>query len=94
VIVLRYSGLDDGNTHKWAIPLQKMTEDDVPPNAAHMRGKWMRADVDELAGAMRWCYDNREAAYAIGRKAAHWLRENQTWMHSARKLVGLIERYG
>ena len=93
-IVLRYSGLDDGHTHEWAIPLEKMEPGPIPACAAYMRGEWMKADVDELAGAMRWCYENPQTARAIGRKAAKWLRNNQTWMHSARGLVELIGRYG
>jgi glycosyltransferase involved in cell wall biosynthesis len=95
VIALRYSGLDDGHMHKWAIPLEKMTPEKVPaPDIApHMRGEYMRCDIDELAGAMRWCYENPEKARMIGKKAAHWLRKNQTWIHSAQKLIELIERY-
>jgi len=35
----------------------------------------------------------QEAAAALGRQSAHWLRANQTWGHSARVLLDLIERY-
>jgi len=93
VIATRYSGLDDGHLDEWAIPIDGMDPDPIPPNALHMRGEWMRADVDELAAKMRWCYEHREAAAALGRQSAHWLRSNQTWEHSARALLDLIERY-
>jgi glycosyltransferase involved in cell wall biosynthesis len=93
VIATRYSGLDDGHLDKWAIPLTKMEAEPVPKQSLHMRGEWMRCDVDELAEAMRWCYNDPLSARAIGRKAAMWLRKHQTWMHSAKKLTRLIERY-
>lgn len=94
VITLRYSGLDDGDTEKWSIPVERMRPDTVPASTSHMSGTWMRADLDELTNKMCWCYENPDMAKAKGRLAAQWLREHQTWMHSAQGLLELIERYG
>lgn len=93
VITTRYSGLDDGHLDDWAIPIEKMKPDPIPTGTMHMRGEWMRPDVDELAQRMRWCYENQQAAAMLGRQSALWLRENQTWEHSAQKLLDLIKRY-
>jgi len=93
VITTRYSGLDDGHTDEWSIPLENLTPDKIPPTATHMRGEWMRCDVGELTDVMRWCYEHPYEAAKRGQEAAHWLRGNQTWEHSAGQLLELIERY-
>lgn len=94
VITTRYSGLDDGHTQDWAIVVKQHTLHDVPAMAQYVRGQWCRADVEELAQQMRWCYDHPAQAQQRGWQAAAWLRANQTWEHSARALLELIERHG
>lgn len=94
VITTRYSGLDDGHLDEWAIPIEKYTMEKVPSIVDAVAGEWARPDVDEVAGKMRWCYDNQKEAAQIGHKAADWLRKNQTWEHSARQLLDLIEEIG
>lgn len=96
VIVTRYSGLDDGHTDEWAAQVIDTLHPEPVPKSydTHMVGEWVRPDGDELAAAMRWCFDNRDEAAERGRKAAAWLRENQTWRHSARRLMELVEIYG
>lgn len=96
VIVSRYSGLDDGHTDEWAVGVVETLHPEPVPSSykTHMAGEWMRPDEGELATAMRWCYENREEAAERGKKAAHWLRENQTWRHSARRVMELVETYG
>lgn len=54
-------------------------------------GYWAEPDFDHLVEWMRWCYENREAARIHARGAAAWLAENQTWMHSARALLDIME---
>ena len=94
VIATRYSGLDDGHLDKWAIAIDDFAIETVPENSIHVCGEWCKASVTAVAEAMRWCYDNPEAAAERGRKAAHWLRKHQTWDQAADALIALIEEHG
>lgn len=91
VITQVHSGLDDGHTHEWAIPLTKGHLEAIPSRMGHIKGEWTGADVDELVDAMRWCYTNPDLASDRGSMAAGWLRANQTWQHAAQKLLDLIQ---
>lgn len=93
VIVAKHSGLDDGHTEKWALVVEETTVGKIPDSFPNCGGVWERVDVDAMAAKMRWCYENRSDAAERGQQAAHWLRENQTWEHSARALKALIEEY-
>lgn len=94
VIVTKHSGLDDGHTDSWALVVEETHRDRIPTNFPHCNGYWQKVDVSALAAKMRWCYENRNEAAGFGRGAARWLRENQTWEHSAQALKALIEEYG
>jgi hypothetical protein len=54
----------------------------------------MVADVNELAAAMRRCYEAPTVAKAQARAGASWLRKNQTWQHSANALIALMAEQG
>lgn len=90
VICTRWGGVEDGIDH-WAIPINE-----VKLVASNLRGKgqWAFPSVDETAAHMRWCYDHRDDAHQKGQQAAAWLRANQTWDHSARHLMDLLEEWG
>jgi glycosyltransferase involved in cell wall biosynthesis len=90
VIATRWSGLEVG-IDQWAIPLERYTL--APAQPADYKGEWAVPDLDEVIEKMRWCYDNQDAARAKGMAAAQWLRQNQTWEHSAQALVDLMEKY-
>lgn len=90
VIASRHSGLMDGIDH-WAIPLEQFN---VRPSMLPQKGQWMVPSVDEVAEKMRWVYENQAAARQKGLQAAQWLRQNQTWEHSARHLAALIQPEG
>jgi glycosyltransferase involved in cell wall biosynthesis len=95
VITMRHSGLDDGHTDKWALVVEGGRVEEVPfQEREHLAGEWFRADVDELAAKMRWCYEHPAEAAVFGQSAAAWLRANQTWKHTAGQLLELVERYG
>lgn len=94
VITTRYSGLDDGYTECWSLPVETYRHETVPDYAEAVRGEWVRADVKEVAARMRWCYEHPEEADTFGQAAATWLRENQTWDHAAVQFEQLLERYG
>lgn len=90
VITTRWSGLEVG-IDQWAIPL----------NEYEMRGSrlltknacWAIPSIDECAKKMRWCYEHPDEARTFGTMAARWLREHQTWAHSAKRIVELLEIY-
>jgi glycosyltransferase involved in cell wall biosynthesis len=89
VITTRFSGTAVGIDH-WAIPIDnyKMTTASIKGG-----GQWAWPDVDEVASHMRWCYENRQEAKQKGLQAAQWLRDNQTWEHSAKNLIALLEEH-
>lgn len=95
VITQRYSGMDDGHTDEWALVVEggRLLKVEATKDK-HLAGLRRVCDVDELADVMRWCYDNRAEAAAFGRRAAAWIRGNQTWDHSASALIALMQEQG
>jgi glycosyltransferase involved in cell wall biosynthesis len=89
-IATNWSGLEVG-INEWGIPLDKLTLCESLLDGAG--GQWAHPDYQEIAEKMRWCYDNRAEAAAVGTKAAAWLRANQTWQHTADMLKGLLEKH-
>lgn len=93
VITQAYSGMDDGHTNKWAIVVKGGKLDDIPAHFEHIAGQWLKADVGEVAAAMRAVYDEPASYQARGRRASEWLGDYQTWRHSALLLLDLIGEY-
>lgn len=89
-IVTRWSGLEAGIDH-WAIPLDKIT---MAPSTLPGGGEWAMTDDDELTEKMRGCFEHPDEARKKGLEAAQWLRANQTWDHTAKALIALMEQYG
>lgn len=95
VITQAYSGMDDGHTSEWAIVVEGGHTERIPQQFDdHLLGNWQVCNRQELAKAMRACYDNPERWQGFGTHAAQWLRQHQTWDHSARALIGLIKEQG
>lgn len=90
VICTNWSGVAVGIEH-WALPINT-----VKLVNARLKGggQWAEPDVDEVADLMRWCYEHREEARQKGLQAAQWLRDNQTWAHSAQSMIQLLEDWG
>ena len=94
VIATRYSGLEEGIDEWAAVILENLHPETIPKGyAEHIQGEWVRADINELTNAMRWCYEYRDQVKQKAARGAKWLRENQTWVHSAQKLIELVEAY-
>jgi len=93
VIVQAHAGLDDGHTREWAFVVEGGRLEPIPSHFDHIAGEWMKADVGALADMMRLCYERPQVAANWGAAGAQWLRENQTWRHSAKALIELIEVY-
>ncbi len=90
VLATRWSGLEVG-LDDWAIPIEEYEL--VPSRLATKNACWAMPNYIEVAKKMRWCYDNPDAARAVGTMAARWLRANQTWTQSAERIVDLLEEY-
>lgn len=88
-LVTPYSGNAVG-VEEAAIPLRnfRMVESMLGDG-----GQWAQPDEGEVAEKMRWCYEHQDEAKAKGQLAAKWLRDHQTWEHSAKALVKLIEAH-
>lgn len=95
VITQAHSGMDDGNTHEWAIVVEagQMQPIDATRDG-HIAGQWRVVDTHELAATMRACYDQPKSAASLGRQSASWLRQHQTWDHSATKLLQILQQEG
>lgn len=91
VIATKWSGLEVGIEH-WAYPIEKYNMQRSQMGTPD--GEWAVPEVAEVARLMRQCYENQDAARVFGQRAAAWLRCNQTWTHSARQLIELIEKHG
>lgn len=90
VIVQAHAGLDDGHTSEWAFVVDGGHLEAIPTHFEHIAGQWMKVDVGKLADMMRICYDRPQVAARWGAAGAQWIRENQTWGISAKKLLALI----
>lgn len=89
-IVSRNTGLMVGIEH-WATRIVEKQHTQESRLAAG--GTWLVPDVDEVGAHMLWCYENRRQARELAEQGSAWLRQNQTWTHSAQALITLIERY-
>ena len=95
VITQAYSGMDDGHTHEWAIVIENGHMERVPSETKnHIKGEWRVCDREELANVMWGCWRNPERTAAFGRESAQWLRDNQTWDHSAAALLQVLQQEG
>lgn len=88
-LVTPYSGNAVG-ADEAAIPFKRFT---MVESMLDTGGQWARTDQKDVAEQMRWCYEHQDEARLKGLQAAHWLRNNQTWDHSAQALVKLIEAH-
>lgn len=95
VIVQAHAGLDDGYTREWALVVGGGRLDPIPAHFDHIAGDWLKADIGQLANMMRLCYSHPHHAAQWGASGATWIRRNQTWAHSAERLIALIgEQHG
>lgn len=88
-LVTPYSGNAVG-AEEAAIPLRNYR---MMQSMLDSGGDWAMPDQSEVAEKMRWCYEHQTEARAKGVQAAQWLRGHQTWDHSAKALVKLIEAH-
>lgn len=53
-------------------------------------GEWAEVDIDQLADRMRFVYENRDEAEALGRVAAAEMAQRWTWDHAAAIALALL----
>jgi glycosyltransferase involved in cell wall biosynthesis len=92
VITTNYSGLAE-EIDAWALPLRVkgMSVADYGWFEKGEIGQWAEPDVDHLVELMRWCFENRTEAAAIGGAAARWLARNTPWARTARQLMEIMQ---
>jgi glycosyltransferase involved in cell wall biosynthesis len=88
VICTEWSGTAD--CASWAIPIRTYT---LHESQLIGEGEWAVPDVDEVAAHMTYVYEHRDEARQKGLQAAAWLRANQTWDDSARKLLDVFKEF-
>lgn len=54
-------------------------------------GDWAKVDVDQLRKYMRWCYENREEAKAMGKRASEYVHNTFTYDHAAKRIVEKLD---
>jgi len=55
-------------------------------------GRLAEPSLENLRSAMRWCFDHREQAKAMGQAAGERVKKYWTWDHRVRGLVALVDR--
>lgn len=93
VIAPAYSGMADFIQPETAIvlPVRGETTAHLYKHIYSYDCMWADISVDDVADRMRWCYDHREAAAAIGCRAAAAVAERWTWEQAgARALEALL----
>lgn len=78
-ITLKYSGLDDGYSQYWALPIDSYILTSVPHDE-HLSGQSAVVDVDALGQKMRQVYNNHLYFKRWAMTSARpWLINNQGW---------------
>jgi glycosyltransferase involved in cell wall biosynthesis len=91
VIATDWGGLSAG-IESWAIPLRVkgLAPAEFGGWDAGEIGEWAEPDFDGLVERMQVCFDHRDGATLIGRRAADWLSANATWERTAVELDGIV----
>lgn len=78
---------------QWALPLRVARWKPAAFSGwpAGSIGEWAEPDVDHLVELMRWCYEHRDEAAALGQRAADWMAEYGGWDVTARGITGVME---
>lgn len=83
-IATEFSGT--ANVANWGIPIKNYTMVD-----SELGGQWAFPSIDETVEHMKWVYENRKMAFERAREQALWLRQNETWQHTARAIINYLE---
>lgn len=53
--------------------------------------RWAEPDFDHLVAQMRYVYENRQFARAVGARAAAYVAEHFTWRHTVERIIARLE---
>lgn len=60
-------------------------------NRVRYEGQWAEPDIDDLRAHLRWIYEHREQAAAMGRAASRRVHGHWTWERAASDLLGHLD---
>lgn len=87
-ILTDYSGLSPCCNPKINFPLKPHHyERGVNPMTIEQPGNWAMIDIQELMYYMRWCFEHLEDAADMGRAAAEWVREHESWEVATKDMI-------
>lgn len=93
VIATNWSGQTEFLTPEFGFPVQVRALIPAEAKCEYYTGlRWADADFDHLVAQMRYVYQNREAARAIGARAATYAAERWTWRHTAQRIITRLEQ--
>lgn len=91
-IVTNWGGLSV-EIDRWALPVgvsHRVPATFGPWDAGDI-GEWAEPDFDHLVARMRWCVAHRREAAEVGMASSEWLQNYQTWTHTARAVLRIME---
>lgn len=86
-IVMNYSGLEEIAAFGFPIQPNGFT---IEHPMKEQEGKWAKIDVQELMGAMRYVYENKEMGHQVGRAASNFIRRELSWERAAKMMKGFL----
>ena len=91
-ILTNYSGLEDACNKYVNFPLEptKLVSG-LNPMTIEQPGRWAEIDIAELMYYMRWCFEHPEDAQEMGRQAAKWIREEQSWESATKDMIKALK---
>lgn len=92
-IVTQYSGMAEYAREGVTLPLAPVGEE--PSQAFEFvygyRCWWAQISVDDICDRMQWCYEHREAAAEIGKRAAEYVAQEWTWDSAGERALQLLQ---
>ena len=90
VIATPWSGPADFLSPRWAYTLRHSNPIPERLRDGSLRGYHVEPDMDHLVHLMRFVYEHRDEAKALGRLASKVAHEQWTWKHAAAKLASVL----
>jgi len=86
-IVMDYSGLED--IADWGFPLRPIGYSYEHPMREQV-GRWAKIDIPGLMGLMRYLFENKLIAQAVGKRSSYLINEFCSWETSSRILKNFL----
>lgn len=91
-ILTDYSGLSPCCNPKFNFPLKPdHFERGVNPMTTEQPGNWAMIDIQELMYYMRRSYEHPEDSANMGREAAVWIREHESWDVATKQMIKALK---